>query len=68
MLLLHAQFRNNCNHLNEDLYLNHLIWDQVSDCNNGVENAAHNFFQYHFFFRCCQWRFKLRLKNKRSAQ
>ena len=41
--VLHARLRNNCSHLNEDLYMNYLRLDPICDCNNGVENAEHIF-------------------------
>ena len=33
--VLHARLRNNCSHLNEDLYINHLRLDPMCDCNTG---------------------------------
>ena len=45
--VLHARLRNNCSHLNEDLYINHLRLDPMCDCYTGVENAEHYFFKCH---------------------
>ena len=45
--MLHARFRNNCSHLNEDIYINHLRLDPMCDCYTGVENAEHYFFKCH---------------------
>ena len=41
--VLHARLRNNCRHLNEDLYINHPRLDPMCDCYTGVENVEHYF-------------------------
>ena len=45
--MLHSRLRNNCSHLNEDLYINHLRLDPMCDFYTGVENAEHYFFKCH---------------------
>ena len=56
--LLHARLRNNCSHLNEDLYINHLRLDPMCDCYTGVENAEHYFFKCFIYSDFRIWLFR----------